>query len=357
MPMRAVTGYNWTGREVDPRLAPKEYGAIYFHDDDLDDANWEVDFELTVPGTWKSGIYAARLTAGTISDDIPFYVRPAVGKASADAAYLIPTMTYLAYGNYRAKDRSHDEHGVMRQPLFQPLETYLDEHPELAMSLYDFHTDGSGCCYSSRRRPMPNMRPSYRWSLVGGPRHFSADLYMVDWLEAQGFAYDVFTDEDLHFDGLELLKAYKVVITGTHPEYWTTPMLDALETYLAQGGRLMYLGGNGFYWVTSVDPKRAHMIEVRRGMGGTRGWESAPGEEYHSTTGELGGLWRHRGRAPNRIAGIGFAAQGWDGRARVMFTPGFRYCAEFIFDGIDENEVIAILPILGGAAGDGNRPD
>ena len=83
---------------------------------------------------------------------------------------------------------------------------------------------------------------------------------------------------DLHQDGLELLANYKVIVTGTHPEYWSSEMLEALESYLAQGGRLAYLGGNGFYWVTSVDPERPHIIEVRRGIAGTRAWNSAPGE-------------------------------------------------------------------------------
>ena len=65
------------------------------------------------------------------------------------------------------------------------------------------------------------------------------------------------TDEDLHVQGLDRLAGYRVVITGSHPEYWSAAMLDALEAYLADGGRLMYLGGNGFYWVTAWDPQRA----------------------------------------------------------------------------------------------------
>jgi N,N-dimethylformamidase len=354
-PMRAVTGHNWTGQEVDFKRAPAEYSAIHFHEDDLDDARWEVDFELAVPDNWHSGVYAARLTAGNQVDYIPFFVRPRAGVPGAKAAFLVPTMTYLAYANYRAKDRSRDENGQLREPLTQPLEDYIAEHPELGMSLYDLHTDGSGCCYSSRLRPIHNMRPQYRWPLVGGPRHFSADLYLVDWLEVKGFAYDVFTDEDLQFEGMELLQSYKVILTGTHPEYWTTPMLDALEQYLATGGRLMYLGGNGFYWITSVDPEHPYMIEVRRSIAGTRAWESAPGECYHSTTGEYGGLWRYRGRAPNCIAGIGFTAQGWDGRAPgyTRQPDSFNPRVDFIFEGIGNDEVIGDFGlVLGGAAGD-----
>jgi N,N-dimethylformamidase len=248
-----------------------------------------------------------------------------------------------------------DEFGKSREPLTQPLETWFDEHPELAMSLYDFHTDGSGCCYSSRLRPVPSMRPTFRWALVGGLRHFAADLYLEDWLEAKGFAHDVFTDEDLHHDGLALLSSYKVVVTGTHPEYWTTPMMDALEAYLARGGKLMYLGGNGFYWVTSLDRERPHICEVRRGITGTRAWESAPGESYTSTTSEIGGLWRHRGRAPNRVAGVGFTAQGWDGRAPgyTRQAGSFDPRAAFIFEGVGKDEVIGDFGLgLGGAAGD-----
>src|SRR5258705_230452 len=78
--------------------------------------------------------------------------------------------------------------------------------------------------------------------------------------------HDVFTDHDLHADGAALLDGYRVLITGTHPEYWTHAMLDALHGWLERGGRLMYLGGNGFYWVTSIDPDRPHVAEVRRGI-------------------------------------------------------------------------------------------
>src|SRR5262249_12318628 len=41
MPTRAVTGHNWTGDEMDFKHARSQYGAIYFHDDDLEDAKWQ----------------------------------------------------------------------------------------------------------------------------------------------------------------------------------------------------------------------------------------------------------------------------------------------------------------------------
>ena len=356
MPARAMTGHNWTGQEVNFNHAPDQYGAIYFHEDDIEDAGWDADFELTVPADLRSGVYAARLTAGNATEYIPFYVRPRRGTASAPIVFLAPTMTFLAYAN----ERTHANPGVdfsaiKASPVrLEPADEYLIAHPELGLSIYDYHPDGRGICYSSWLRPILNMRPNMRAFVNDALRHFGADLYLIDWLEQKGLLYDVVTDHDLHFDGQELLANYRVVMTGTHPEYWTSPMLHALEEYLASGGRLMYLGGNGFYWVTSVDPERRHIIEVRRGVAGTRSWESAPGECYHSTTGELGGLWRYRGKAPQKLCGVGFTAQGWNGATGYRRQPGsFDERAAFIFDGIGKDEIIGDFGLaMGGAAGD-----
>ena len=88
-------------------------------------------------------------------------------------------------------------------------------------------------------------------------------------------------------------------------------MLDARDAWLAGGGRLMYLGGNGFYWVTGVAEDAPDVIEIRR-YDGTRCWDGRPGEETLSVTGERGGLWKSRGRGPHVGVGIGFAGQGFD---------------------------------------------
>jgi N,N-dimethylformamidase len=315
MPMRGVTGWNYSGRETDFRLAPQEYGAIFFHDDDLEDAGWEVDFAFTVPDGCKSGVYAARLRSGTSEDYVPFFVRPPRGTATARLAFLMPTYSYLAYANEHYSWRNPGSpvaHNVL--DYLQPQDHYAVQHRLL--SVYDHHTDGTGNCYSSRLRPLLNMRPKYNLPLIRGPHQFNADLHLVDWLEAMGYAYDVITDEDLHaegsLEGTPLLAPYAAVVTGTHAEYWTARMLDGLQAYLGAGGRLMYLSGNGLYWPVGIDPARPHVVEVRRGQNGTGTWRSAPGENHLSTTGEPGGLWRDRGRAPQQTVGVGMASQGFD---------------------------------------------
>jgi N,N-dimethylformamidase len=356
VPTRAVTGYNWTGNELHFERAPAEYGAIHFHDGDLEDAGWSADFELELDGDLRSGIYAMPLTADGAEDHIPFFVRPGKGARPATIAVLVPTMTYLAYANQAVAEgmEQHTSGIGDRELVLDPLDRYVEAHPELGRSMYDRHSDGSGVAYSSALRPIVGLRPKYRYWINGGPRHLAADLYLLDWLEHRGFVCDVITDHDLHAQGRRLLQPYRTVITGTHPEYCTGHMLSTLQSYTSTGGRLMYLGGNGFYWVTSVDPNKPHLIELRRGMSGSRDWSSAPGECHHSTTGEPGGLWRHRGRPPNAIAGVGFTAMGWDGaRGYTRRQGSFDPRASFIFAGVGEDETIGNFGlILNGAAGD-----
>ncbi len=355
-PARAVTGRHWDDDTTDFRGAPEQYAAVHFHSDDLEDAGWEPCCTLEVPPGLDSGIYAFDLRAGDLADHVPFVVRPAAGSPGAAIGLLLPTLTYQVYGNERLV--AGGEGGMAptaeRDFALDPADHWLAAHPEAGASCYDLHPDGHGVSLVSMLRPIPNLRPSFVWWVTESPERFGSDLYVADWLTERGDDFDVFTDHDLHADGRSLLDGYRVLITGTHPEYCSREMLDTLAGWLADGGRLMYLGGNGFYWVTSIDPDRPHLAEVRRGINGTRAWSSRPGELRHQTTGEQGGLWRYRGRDPNRLVGVGFASQ-CDTTERA---PGYRRTAAshdaahaWMFEGVDTEMIGEHGLYLGGAAG------
>ena len=53
-------------------------------------------------------------------------------------------------------------------------------------------------------------------------------------------------------------------------------------------------------------------MEVRKGEAGMRAWQANPGELYHQTSAERGGLWRLRGRPPQKLTGVGFTTEGFD---------------------------------------------
>ena len=351
LPARAMVGSTWTGEEMSWRHAPAQYGAIHFHDDDLYDCGWETDFTYTVPDGLRSGVYAVRLSAGGVEDMIPFFVRPRRGHSTADVCVLVPTFTYIVYANI-ARDVTNDEYRA-RVAAWGARPWTPDEHQDYALSTYNYHHDGSGIAYSSRLRPILNLRSgflAYVDPRGSGVRHLPADLYLLDWLEQMGHAYDVVTDEDLHTEGVQLLAPYKVVLTPTHPEYQSLPTMDALTAYLERGGRLMYLGGNGFYWRVAAHPAVPGALEVRRAEGGIRAWAAEPGEYYMSLDGQYGGLWRRNGRPPQKLAGVGFTSQGpFEGSYYRRLPASRDPRAAWIFEGVPD-EILGDFGLSGGGA-------
>ena len=357
LPARAMKGWNWTGEEMNWNRAPEQYGAIHFHDDDLYDSGWQTDFSWSVPEGTPSGIYCAHIRSadGAHEDYMPFAVRPPRGTATAEIAFLMPTASYLAYANdHNSVDSAASEMVIGRLTQLQPGDLFIDEHREYGLACYDTHSDGSGVCYSSRHRPILNMRPKYASWLGGagsGLWQFNADTHLIDWLEEQGVAYDVITDEDLHEEGADLLRPYRAILTGTHPEYHSTAMWDAIGAYLDEGGRLMYLGANGWYWRIAWHDQLSGVMEVRRAEDGIRTWEAEPGEYHHSFTGEFGGLWRRIGRPPNVVTGTGFTAQGFDLSSYYVRQPDSHDPrAAFIFEGVGREERIGDFGLVGGGA-------
>ena len=346
LPSRGVKGFNWSGHEQDWKWAPQEYGAIHFHDDDHYDAGWETDFTYVIPGDLKSGVYAARLRAQDDEWYVTFFVRPPRGTATAKLAFLASTVTYMAYSNYRWQ--MHERFAETTEMYWTTLDkgdAFLQEHPEFGLSTYDHHWDGSGVRYASRLRPVVNVAPKTPlWS-------FNPDTHILGWLEAAGIDYDVITDEDLHHEGVGLLERYRTVLTGTHPEYYTTPMWNGLRAYIACGGRLAYLGGNGFIWRCAMSDAMPGVIELRRAEDGIRYRDEEPGEYYLEFTGEYGGLWRRLGMAPQALVGVGTVAVGFDKSGYYRRTPqGFEDRAAFIFEGVGEDDLIGDFGILGGGA-------
>jgi N,N-dimethylformamidase len=354
LPTRAVTGSSWDGSEMCWRHAPDQYAAIHFHDDDIYDFDWLPDFSLKIPEKLPSGIYAARIRCGEFEDYLPFFICPPKGKRTADLCVLVSTFTYVIYGNHARPDFGPGWEKKTANWNAYPWNPA--QHREYGLSTYNTHSDGSGICHASHLRPLLNIRPGYltfNYGSGSGLRHFQADSHLIAWLHAMNFDYDIITDEELHNDGVDAISGYKVVTTGTHPEYHTEQTLDALTQYRDHGGRFMYLGGNGFYWRIARHQDEPGIIEIRRGEGGIRAWASEPGEYYNAFDGAYGGLWRRNARPPQQLAGIGFSAQGefygsYYRRKTGNETPS---SAAWVFEGIDE-ELLGNFGLSGdGAAG------
>ncbi len=262
------------------------FQAVHFHTDDLDDCRWPDTHVVDVPAGATSGFYALHVVGDGAELDLPFVARP---RERVPVLLLAPTYTWQAYAN------------LGRDP---------GEYPGL--SHYALHRDGSPVYVTTRLKPAPALGPRARVEVDGvdsfigddeasstgdGSHLLMADLYASWWLEHTGVDFGAITDEDLHGAGADALVGCRAVILSAHPEYWTRQMLDTLADFVERGGSVMYLGGNGLYWVTSVHPDRPHLLEVRRRAGSQT--SAAPaGEDAHVFDPQPGGTWRERGPSP-----------------------------------------------------------
>ncbi|RKS78768.1 N,N-dimethylformamidase [Actinomadura pelletieri DSM 43383] len=348
--------------------------AIHLSSDDLDDARWPLIAEVRVSARRRSGVLGVRVTTANGRVDLPLIVGPArdrrrasgtgPGEREPRALLLLPTFTYLAYANHRQRSEQvffGDYRAVSDRPIvLDEVNAHLNDAERLGVSLYDRRADGTPAVYSSRLRPVLSIDPDYRWWLTGTYRHYPADLRFLRWLRRTGHPIDVTSDEQLHDEGPGLLSRYRVLITGSHPEYISEEIHDAVTTFTRTGGRLMYLGGNGFYWVVARSADAPHRIEVRRR--GDGGWWTVPEDEATMTTnGRPGGLWSLRGRPPQDLLGVAYAAQGWPRASGYRRLPDADHPDHaFVFAGVPDQVFGEFGHALDGAAGDeidSFRPD
>ena len=139
-PTRALRGVRWDGSEQDWKRAPGHYGAVHFSRRQMTDAGWLPGIEWNVPDGLASGVYAMKLERAGDEDHVVFFVRPRPGGRKQKVAFLASTATYLAYAN----DQFSMYAALIEKRDFGAADAYLHDHPEVGLSLYDRHADGSG---------------------------------------------------------------------------------------------------------------------------------------------------------------------------------------------------------------------
>jgi len=116
---------------------------------------------------------------------------------------------------------------------------------------------------------------------------------LLGWLEREGFAYDLYSETELHFGRLPL-ERYRVLVLNNHNEYVSKEIYFRIKNWVERGGRLMYLAGCGMY--AEVEFLDEHTIRCRQ-----EGHEDLRGE---SSARLLGLAYSHAGYrtgAPYRV--------------------------------------------------------
>lgn len=193
--------------------------------------DWDVAFTRIIPPDWISGIYAAKCANATSIFYINFVVKPDPAKRNP-LLVLANVNTWNAYNGWGGYSR-YDNRGEDF--------TYCRPNPTMNLSIRD---DLEGVDSTD---PLIKQVPA-------ASRHLTrAELWVLNWMQEHGFAYDVYSDLDWHY-GIDAADDYESLVLNTHPEYWTLEMYNALKQFLDNGGNLIYLGGNAIYEHVEVSP-------------------------------------------------------------------------------------------------------
>ncbi len=239
--------------------------------------NWPAAFTMTIPNEWKSGCYVATLilTNGEIEtrSTLQFVVRSAEPGKHTKILLQLSTNTYNAYTNWGGH------------------------------SLYAYHDrDGLQGHRVSFDRPLQSQYSNW-------------ELPFVKWAETNGYMMDYAVNNDLEFHP-EILKQYRLVLSVGHDEYWSAPMRDNLEKYIADGGNVAFFSGNTCCWqVRSEDNGRSLTCWKQ--------WYNVDPLYQKGDHKLLSTIWSHHlvERPENQLTGVGFLWGGYH-RSHGQFMDG-----------------------------------
>ena len=242
-------------------------------------------FRLPIPDDWRTGYYQATLGVSdrggqfthrntrTAVGSLFFVVRAKQPGSTSKILLQLSTNTYNAYTNWGGH------------------------------SLYGYHA----------RNHLQGHQVSFHRPL--STQFYNWELPFVRWAESNGFPLEFAVNNDLA-ERPEMLENYRLVLSVGHDEYWSSPMRDALEQFISDGGNVAFFSGNTCCW------------QVRHVEGGTalECWKQGYNYDPLFRVGDhklLSTLWSHHlvGRPENELTGVGFLWGGYH-RSHGQFMDG-----------------------------------
>jgi hypothetical protein len=210
--------------------------------------DWSPSYTFTVPRTWVSGVYLAKLTN---EDGFENYITFVVREDNHRSALLYKqsVTTYQAYNNY---------------PNDLPPGGSV---PASGKSLYDYNSSAAPTGLGTQRAVKVSFDRPYSddTGMGDGSGEFTQyESYYVRWLEKGGYDVTYTTDVDVDRDGGQLLKHHGFLSVG-HDEYWSAAMYDAAQNARDHGVGLGFFGANAVYQQIRFESSphgRSHRVEV-----------------------------------------------------------------------------------------------
>lgn len=228
------TGVGWDngfGVHRQTILAPDRSGLYYFHARGESGAFFS--FPLVVAPLRPTAAIAVLASTNTWNAYNPFG-----GRSNYILAGRMPPEPIVNAKSDLPRYRLHDYGEWRSNTSFDPLSF---DRPEPANQV----SETDECTSPIAGRSACHLAPA-EWRLLA-------------WLERQGYRYDLYADFQLH-SGLLPLAEYRVLVLNTHPEYWSEDMYRRTKAWVAAGGKLLYLGGNGSNCKVEFDRDEKRML-------------------------------------------------------------------------------------------------
>ena len=233
----------------------------------VDGCGWQASLEFTVPPQWPSGAYRLTVTAQgrdgrPISSDHLIIVKPPRGARPGRILQVAATGSWTAYNTWGGSNHYQGITGPKRDQ-FAPVVSI--ERP-LARGFVRLPPDAPRVPLEVSLPLLAAPRyPHMEWAFATGHSKkyassgwASYDSHFLRWAERQGYAVDLVSQHELHFEP-DLLQDYPCIVCVGHDEYWSWEMRDAVDAFVERGGRAARFAGN-FMWQTRLEDGGARQV-------------------------------------------------------------------------------------------------
>ena len=220
---------------------------------------WQAAHAFRILPEWPSGAYRITLEAegpqGPIRSHHLFILRPAVGRRPGRILQVAATGSWTSYTTWGGSNHYQGITGPGRNQYA----TSVSLDRPWARGFVVLPPEAPRVPLRFTLPPATSPRyPHMEWAFATGHSKkyassgwASYDSHFFRWAEGAGYAVDLCSQHELHFDPA-ILDGYDCIVCVGHDEYWTWEMRDAIDAYVGQGGRVARFAGN-FMWQTRLE--------------------------------------------------------------------------------------------------------
>ncbi len=320
--------------------------------------DWPAAHAITAQDDWRSGYYQVELTIdidGKARTEYAFFVLRPPANSPNSILLQLSTNTWHAYNDFGGRNLYT---GATTVSLQRPMSRgYLHKPP------------GAGRRVTTTNPPDADMNTHIGYLTKNhlSPYAGSAgwpdwELPFIRWAESAGYGIDLCTNADLE-EHPRLVDGYKLLLSVGHDEYWSGPMRDTVESFIASGGNVAFFSGNTAFWqVRMEDPApTTSEAEPNASMIGYKGFFKQDPVYGTDRVGELTSMWSDHeiGRPENHMTGVSFTHGGYHriGKRATNGAGGYTIHQpnHWLFDGtgIDYGDVLGAKATVVGYECDG----